>query len=61
MPIDRILARPDAVGDKDRPVLVYCQSGIRSARAAALLRRAGYAEVLDLGSHRRAASVLRQA
>jgi rhodanese-related sulfurtransferase len=33
----------------DRPVVVYCRSGARSARAAAMLRAAGY-EVHDLGS-----------
>ncbi|HJL14640.1 MAG TPA: rhodanese-like domain-containing protein [Sandaracinaceae bacterium LLY-WYZ-13_1] len=32
----------------DRPVVVYCRSGHRSARAAALLEREGY-EAHDLG------------
>lgn len=35
-----------------RPVVVYCQSGLRSARAARILRKAGFAQVLDLGSIR---------
>lgn len=33
---------------KDRTVYLYCQSGMRSKQAAKLLRRNGYAEVVDL-------------
>ena len=34
---------------KDKPVVVYCRSGNRSASAARQLLQAGYAEVYDLG------------
>jgi rhodanese-related sulfurtransferase len=34
---------------KDRPVVVYCASGMRSASAARVLARAGYARVLNAG------------
>ena len=34
---------------KDKPVIVYCRSGKRSAFAANLLVQAGYPEVYDLG------------
>jgi rhodanese-related sulfurtransferase len=34
--------------DKDQPVVVYCQSGSRSARAAAQLAKAGYEQVCNL-------------
>ncbi len=34
---------------KDKPVVVYCRSGNRSASAARTLIQAGHAEVLDLG------------
>lgn len=34
---------------KDKPVIVYCRSGNRSAFAANLLIQAGYTEVYDLG------------
>lgn len=34
---------------KDKPVVVYCQSGSRSAHAARTLLQAGYIEVYDLG------------
>ncbi len=39
----------DAAFDKQRPVLVYCASGGRSALAAKLLKEMGYAEVHDIG------------
>lgn len=35
--------------EKERPIVVYCASGMRSASAAALLRRNGFKEVSDLG------------
>ncbi len=34
---------------KDRPVVVYCRSGSRSATAARMLRRAGYPDVSNAG------------
>jgi rhodanese-related sulfurtransferase len=33
---------------KDKPVIVYCDTGNRSAKAAAALKRQGYARVLNL-------------
>jgi rhodanese-related sulfurtransferase len=37
---------------KDRPVVVYCASGARSAMAARILRKAGYADVSNAGGLR---------
>jgi phage shock protein E len=34
---------------KGRPVVVYCASGMRSAAAARVLRRAGYDDVVNAG------------
>lgn len=34
--------------NKSQPVYVYCRSGGRSARAAAILKKAGFTEVYDL-------------
>lgn len=34
---------------KDRPVVVYCASGNRSAVAVRLLKKAGYADVSNAG------------
>lgn len=36
--------------DRSRPIIVYCRSGVRSARARALLLEAGYTQVEDLGA-----------
>ncbi|MBK8252815.1 MAG: rhodanese-like domain-containing protein [Polyangiaceae bacterium] len=35
---------------KDKPVVVYCHSGMRSKRAASALKDAGYTQVYDLGA-----------
>jgi rhodanese-related sulfurtransferase len=48
IPVDTIGTRLDEI-PKDKPVVVYCQSGVRSARAAHVLRTKGYAAVHDLG------------
>lgn len=34
---------------RDRPVVLYCRSGARSAAAARVLKRAGFEEVLNAG------------
>ena len=34
--------------DKEKPVMVYCKAGGRSAKAAAILRENGYKNVYDL-------------
>lgn len=35
---------------KDTPIVVYCQSGRRSAMAKEMLEKAGYTKVSDLGA-----------
>jgi len=35
---------------KDTPIIVYCKSGTRSAKAAESLKKAGYTKVYDLGA-----------
>ncbi len=49
LPLDRLVARPQAVGSKERPVVVYRRSGSRSGMAARVLRRAGYGTIVNLG------------
>ena len=54
IPVDRIGAKLDEIaqltgGDKDKPLIVYCRSGARSARAKKELVRAGYTQVTNLG------------
>jgi rhodanese-related sulfurtransferase len=34
--------------DRNRPILVYCQTGIRSAQASSFLVRAGFTKVYNL-------------
>ena len=43
------LARRMGELPKDRPIVVYCASGMRSASAAAALARAGFADVVNAG------------
>lgn len=47
--VGELASQLDALGPKDRPIVVYCRSGMRSRLGAATLRRAGFAAVHDLG------------
>lgn len=49
IPLAELAARLTELGERQRSVAVYCRSGRRSASAAALLRRAGFSAVTDLG------------
>lgn len=49
IPVDRIASRLAEV-PKDKAVVLYCQSGARSARAASILRDAGYDRVHNVGA-----------
>ena len=35
---------------QDRPIVIYCRSGNRSAQAATILSNAGYSNIYDMGS-----------
>jgi rhodanese-related sulfurtransferase len=48
VPVQSLPAGSEAI-PADRPVVVYCRSGARSARAAAMLLDAGWTQVYDLG------------
>lgn len=48
IPIGELTSRMDEI-PSGRPVVVYCQSGIRSARAARELEASGY-DVVDIGA-----------
>jgi hydroxyacylglutathione hydrolase/adenylyltransferase/sulfurtransferase len=39
--LERLASQADSI-DRDRPVLFYCRSGVRSGMAASAFRRAGY-------------------
>ena len=50
LPLDTLAIKAEAaLADKNANVIVYCQSGGRSARAAAQLAAMGYSSVHDLG------------
>jgi rhodanese-related sulfurtransferase len=49
IPIQELSGRMDELGDKDAEVVVYCQSGGRSAMAKRLLEKNGFTKVHDLG------------
>jgi phage shock protein E len=42
---------PSRMGDlpKDKPIVLYCASGARSAQAARMLKKAGFADVVSAG------------
>jgi phage shock protein E len=48
IPLQTLAARLGEI-PTDRPVVVYCASGMRSASAARVLKRAGYADVVNGG------------
>ena len=52
LPVDEITPQraADVLPDRDAPILVYCRSGRRSRRAAALLGSVGCTRLYDLGS-----------
>lgn len=49
IPIQELAGRMDELGDKDREIVVYCQSGGRSAMAKRLLESNGFSKVHDMG------------
>lgn len=49
IPLDQIAERLKEFGAKDRPIVVYCRSGNRSAKAKALLFQHGFTDVTNGG------------
>lgn len=50
IPVGEIAGRARELGDKSKPVIVYCASGARSAMAKRTLKSAGFSEVYNLGA-----------
>jgi phage shock protein E len=46
-PVENIVEQD--LGNKDAPIVLYCDNGNRAARAAATLRAKGYTHVYELG------------
>lgn len=54
IPVDQLPSRLDEFGDeKDRAIVVYCKSGIRSDRAKDLLEENGFTNVTNGGGYQR--------
>lgn len=49
IPVDDIGGRAGELEPKDKPVVLYCRTGRRSAHAAGILEKAGFTRVYDLG------------
>jgi phage shock protein E len=49
IPVNQMQARIDEFGEKNKPVVVYCASGSRSAYAAMILKTVGYSDVTNAG------------
>ena len=48
LPVDLVASAPAVLPGGDKPVLVYCEHGVRSVAASRLLSTAGIAQVLNL-------------
>ena len=49
IPIQQLSSRLNELGEKNRPIILYCVSGARSALAAKILRSFGFENVHDGG------------
>jgi phage shock protein E len=52
VPVAEIAKRAAEIGPADAGIVLYCQTGVRSAKAAGILTGLGYQRVYDLGSYR---------
>jgi rhodanese-related sulfurtransferase len=50
VPVDTLGSKVKKLGATDRALVVCCASGARSARAAGILRSAGFTDVTDAGA-----------
>lgn len=49
IPLQELQKRLAEAGDRKKPVVVYCASGMRSAQAAKILTKAGFIDVTNAG------------
>ena len=49
IPVNELMERADEIGPKDGPVVVYCETGSRSAYAAMMLKVQGFTDVVNAG------------
>jgi phage shock protein E len=49
IPVDEIQQRLQEFGDRNKPLVLYCASGSRSAYAARVLKSSGFVDVINAG------------
>ena len=49
IPVDSIAANPPDI-PRDSTIILYCQSGVRSARALSLFKELGFTDLTDFGA-----------
>jgi len=49
IPVNDLHSRFHEIESKDRPIIVYCASGMRSALARRILKSAGFSDVTNAG------------
>lgn len=49
IPVGELQTRMKELEPKDRPIVLYCASGARSALAARILKAAGWTDVINAG------------
>lgn len=49
IPLSVLPVRLAELGPRDRPLVLYCRSGARSAQATQFLTRQGFTDILDVG------------
>ena len=50
VPLNELGRRVKSLGPKDKPIVVYCASGSRSAVARSMLKGQGFTQVFNLGA-----------
>ena len=49
IPVGELTQQISQLGDPQKPIVVYCRSGVRSSRAQSTLRAQGFTQVYNLG------------
>ncbi len=49
IPLNILPSKLEELGPKDKPIILYCASGARSAQAARLLKQAGFTDAMNAG------------
>ena len=49
LPVNVLMMKMKDIGPKDQPVVLYCETGSRSAYAAMILKASGFKDVVNAG------------